>query len=331
MLVSCPAPEGVWTGNRTTAERWTRMLRSLGCRVSLQPSQTLRPLDGFDLLVALHARRSAEVLHRFKERFPERPAIVGLAGTDVYGDLPLDPAARRSVDLADRLVALQPEALRQIDPGARNKTRVVYQSARRSARAGRRDGRWFDVAVVAHLREVKDPLRTARAVRDLPRASRIRVLHVGAGLAEDLARSAREEMAMNPRYRWLGQRSPAGALALLRRCRLLSLTSVFEGGANVVSEAIVAGVPLVASRIAGNTGLLGARYPGLFAVGDTAALRRLLLRAESEPAFYRRLAAECARRAPLFRPARERAAWRALLSELGLPPVSRPKRTGAGG
>jgi glycosyltransferase involved in cell wall biosynthesis len=43
-----------------------------------------------------------------------------------------------------------------------------------------------------------------------------------------------------------------------------------------ISEAAVAGVPVLASRMDDNVGLLGAGYPGYFPVGDTQALARLL-------------------------------------------------------
>ena len=63
------------------------------------------------------------------------------------------------------------------------------------------------------------------------------------------------------------------------------LSSRSEGGANVISEAIVAGVPILASRMDGNVGLLGADYPGYFPVGDTQALARLLWRIEADAPF----------------------------------------------
>ncbi len=61
------------------------------------------------------------------------------------------------------------------------------------------------------------------------------------------------------------------------------ISSLSEGGANVISEAVVAGVPVLASRMDGNVGLLGGGYPGYFPVGDTPALARLLERLEQEP------------------------------------------------
>jgi glycosyltransferase involved in cell wall biosynthesis len=94
------------------------------------------------------------------------------------------------------------------------------------------------------------------------------------------------------------------------------LSSLSEGGANVISEAVVGGVPILASRMDGNVGLLGGDYPGYFSVGDTKALARLLQRIEGDIAFVARLRRAIARRAPLFRPAREVAAWRRLLADL---------------
>jgi len=91
----------------------------------------------------------------------------------------------------------------------------------------------------------------------------------------------------------------------------------------VISEAVVAGLPVVSSRIAGSVGLLGADYPGYYPVEDEAALRTLLLRAESDPAFYAVLEAGCAARRPLFTPAREKAGWESLLAELEYRSVSK--------
>src|SRR5207245_1160755 len=103
---------------------------------------------------------------------------------------------------------------------------------------------------------------------------------------------------------------------ILACSQLCVLSSKMEGGANVLGEAIVAGVPVLASQIAGSVGILGASYPGYFEVGDTTGLARLLLRVESDSRFRERLRAHCRRLAPLFAPTREREAWAALLKEL---------------
>ena len=67
------------------------------------------------------------------------------------------------------------------------------------------------------------------------------------------------------------------------------ISSRMEGGANVVSEAIRIGVPVLASRIPGNVGLLGADYPGYFALENERALAALMRRVAGDAGFYREL------------------------------------------
>ena len=131
-----------------------------------------------------------------------------------------------------------------------------------------------------------------------------------------MERRARTEMQINPRYRWLGEKPRWKTLQQLTRCRLLILTSKMEGGANVVSEAIAASVPIVCTRVSGCIGLLGEGYPGYFDVGDTRGLTRLLTRVETDGDFYRKLQSWCCRLKPLFDPKRECTAWKELLCEL---------------
>lgn len=170
--------------------------------------------------------------------------------------------------------------------------------------------------MLGHLREVKDPFRTAEAARLLPPASRIQVTQVGGALSDEMEVRAREEAASNPRYRWLGEYPRWKAIRILARSRLLILTSLMEGGANVVSEALACSIPVLSSRISGSIGLLGQDYPGYFPVGDTRALADLLTRAETNAGFYSDLKARCNRLAPIVAPATERNSWKALLDEL---------------
>jgi glycosyltransferase involved in cell wall biosynthesis len=87
-----------------------------------------------------------------------------------------------------------------------------------------------------------------------------------------------------------------------------------EGGANVISEAIVDGVPVVASRIDGSVGLLGADYPGLFPAGDTRSLANLMSLMELNDSFRVELQNQCAKQRPLFEPERELQSWSQLLT-----------------
>lgn len=267
-------------------------------------------------MIALHAWRSAESIHRFRALYPDRPLIVALSGTDMYEYIARDPApVLHSLACADRLLALQDLVRRRVPMRFRSKLRVLHQSAPPLS-PGRKSTRSFDVAVIGHLRPVKDPMRAALAVRRLPASSRMRIVHYGAAENPRWAAAAKAEMARNPRYVWRGDRPRAEVRRLLGRARVMVLSSRSEGGANVISEAVAAKVPILASRIDGSVGLLGRDYPGYFPVGDTVALARLLQRVESEPRYLSRLQHAIARRASLFCPAREKAAWRKLIREL---------------
>lgn len=300
-------------GNAITARRVASQLRDLGHRVRVGSRYAG---ERYDLLLALHAEKNAGAIERFRRLHPGRALVVVLAGTDLYGARALGSRARRSLRLADLLVVLHPRAAADLPRAVRPKARVILQSAALPHAPSRRRSDAFEVAVVGHLRAVKDPFRAALAVRRLPSSSRLRVLHVGAEVQPGLADRARAEMRRNPRYLWLGARTPGAARRLIARSRLLVLSSRHEGGANVLSEALVARVPVISSAHRAAVGLLGARHPGLFPVGDTAALRRLLERAEADARFYAELARRSRRLAARFSPARERAAWNRLLLEL---------------
>lgn len=313
LLIVTPAPKRSRQGNRITANRWARLLRQLGHRVSTTDAFRDQPCD---VLIGLHARKSAESVRRYRENRPDGRLVVVLTGTDLYHDLPQSRAAQRSIELADRLVVLQARAVDSLPRGSRAKARVIVQSAvgPKSRPAARSDR--FDVCVVGHLRPVKDPFRTALAARRLPTESQIVVSHLGAALSPDMARRANAEMLRNPRYRWLGDLPHAQTLRVLARSRLLVNSSKMEGGANAICEALACGVPVLSSRIAGSIGLLGEDYPGYFETGDTSALAALLSRCETDAAFREGLTARCRALAQIVEPKRELAAWRRLLAEL---------------
>ena len=275
-----------------------------------------------DLLIALHARRSARSIARWRAQRSEAPAVLVLTGTDLYRDLDVDPGARHSLQCASRIVVLQEAALARLDAASRAKAVVIVQSA--SALHARRVPGDADLVAVGHLRDEKDPTTLYRATRLLAGDAVVpTIAHIGGPLDARLADEARATMAACPSYRWLGALSHAAARRTIARARALVHCSRIEGGANVVIEAVRSGVPVLASRIDGNVGLLGADYDGYFPVGDAAALAALARRFLSVAAFADRLRAQCAARAPLFLPSAERRAVRALVAGLV------PARTGA--
>jgi putative glycosyltransferase (TIGR04348 family) len=321
IAIVTPAPPGSHRGNRVTAERWADILRGLGHSVDLIEDYHDQDCD---VLVVLHAGRGAESVRRFRAAFPHHSLVVAVAGTDIYGDQFDLGVVRQSLAAADRVVVLQPRTAGDLPNQFHPKVRVIYQSARppitrEAPRAG-----VFEVAVVGHLRPVKDPFRAAEAAALLERTSRIKVLHLGEALSPDMAERARQEEAQNPRYKWLGDLPHATAMSIMGRCRLVAITSLSEGGPSAIAEAIVTGVPVVATRVSGCVGMLGDDFPGLFAPGDTQALAKLLSRCEHDPTFYDMLRTACERRRPLFAPEAEKQAWRELLAEVATGGRDRP-------
>lgn len=266
-----------------------------------------------DLLIALHARRSAAAIRRFRSRRPSGGLILALTGTDVYRDIHIDEMAAHSLDLADRLIVLQPAALAELKPMWRARASVIYQSAP-SITPGPRYRTRFDVVQIGHLRPEKDPFTPITALRFLPAASRIQLTQIGRAMDEECARLMEIVAREEPRLRWLGMLPHARARQRLKRAHLMVLASRMEGGAHVIIEAITSGVPVIASRVSGNIGMLGEDYAGYFTLGDAEDCARLMYRAETDPAFLARLERQCERRRPLFDPEREARALRDLVA-----------------
>lgn len=298
-------------GNWHTAARWTAFLRDGGYEVEVAIEWDGKPAD---LMIALHARRSFKSIQAFAELYPTRPLIVVLTGTDLYRDIQGDADAQASLELAHRLVVLQARGIDELRPEHVAKTRVIYQSAPDIAHPHQSDGS-FRVLVVGHLREEKDPFRAALASAYLPEQSRAQITHLGRALSEEMAQTARFAESKLPRYHWLGEQTHEAVLAHLARADLLVVSSVMEGGANVICEALAADVPVLASDISGNIGMLGDSYPGYYPLEDERQLARLMSRAENEPDFYADLVRECSVRRKLMTPQREASSVRQLVAE----------------
>jgi putative glycosyltransferase (TIGR04348 family) len=277
-----PAGPGMRNGNRHTALRWAAFLRRAGHKVDVAVQWS--PDPRVDAMVALHARRSFPSIKTFSS---DKLLVVALTGTDVYRDIHESAEARESLERAHRLIVLQPKAAQELAPRLRRKAQVVIQSSATRLRHNPVRGK-FRLCVIGHLRAEKDPLRTLAALSHVPERQ-IDVVHLGAPLDRALADEAQRGMEREPRYRWLGSVPHARALAWLASSHAMVISSRMEGGANVVCEALRIGVPVLASRVQGNLGLLGTGYAGYFPVEDERALARLVQRAAGDARFYARL------------------------------------------
>ncbi len=300
------------TGNLHTAQRYASLLRAAGHRVRVYSGWNG---ESADVLIALHARKSAESVFRFAQTYPERPVVVVLTGTDVYRDLARSKRAERALELASGIITLQPDAATRVPQRLRAKITPIVQSAR-VTRLWHPPADSARFCVLGHLRSEKDPLRAAYALRYVPRALDAGVVQAGAALDERYLRAAEAIVRRDARYRYLGDVSHARALAVLASSSALVLSSKMEGGANVLCEAIAAGTPVIASRISGNVGILGPDYPAYYPVGDTRACAALMRRCAQEPAFLRALSARVKRLRPLVAPAREQRSLLAVVSRV---------------
>ncbi|MBC7574347.1 MAG: TIGR04348 family glycosyltransferase [Herminiimonas sp.] len=314
VVIISPALANANNGNWQTARRWASYLRCdyrVACMMTWDPEDALTASP--DLMIALHARRSADSIDAYARRFPQRPLVVILTGTDLYRDIRTDASAQRSLELATRIVVLQAAGLDELAPHLRAKATVIHQSAPSLKPFLQAAGSVaFDVIMIGHLREEKRPATFIDAAQ-MVSAPHVRLLHVGAALDLALGALAADTQANVARYRWLGPMPHAQTRQRLKRCALMVITSEMEGGANVIIEAVTSGAPVIASDIAGNRGMLGEGYAGYFPLGDSAALARLIDRAATDPVFHATLKEQCAARAALFAPAIEKTAVRELV------------------
>jgi putative glycosyltransferase (TIGR04348 family) len=306
-----PALAPANSGNWQTARRWSRML-SAAYRVTL----AARWQGGDeDLMIALHARRSAASVLAWRQAFASRPLLLVLTGTDLYRDIDSDADAQRSLALADALVVLNSLGPQRLPDALRTKCHVVLQSCT-ARRTLPKTGRHLRALMVGHLRNEKDPLTYWRAAMRLAGRSDMHFDHVGAALDADLGAQAEALAARQPSYRWLGALPHAAARRHIQAAHVLVHASRMEGGAHVVIEAMRSGTPVIASRIDGNVGLLGNDYGGYFPAGDDAELAALLQRTRDDPDMLPGLRAQADVRAPLFAPEAEAATLHRIVAEL---------------
>jgi putative glycosyltransferase (TIGR04348 family) len=325
ILIVTPAFADANNGNWQTAQRWAGFLAS-NYRVSLAKSWDGN--DGqapADLLLALHARRSAPSIQAWAAQRPGSPLLLVLTGTDLYQDILGDAAAQTSLRLANALIVLNERGLCALPEGLRAKAHICLQSCSARQPLAHKPKRWLRALMVGHLREVKSPQTYFEAAELLTDRPDIRLDHIGAALEPALGAAAQALMQRCPQYRWLGALAHEATRKRIQAAHVLVHPSRLEGGAHVVIEALCSGTPVLASRVDGNVGLLGEDYPGLFDWNDAAGLASLLRQCRDDPAMLTALQTQANARAALFHPEQEKSRLRAIVAGL-LNPSNPPQK-----
>lgn len=313
--IACPAPPGSLKGNRVTANRIARIFRGLGHTVIVSDSNQFAPKPT-DLLVALHAVSSAVAINEWKLKNPHQPVWTVLTGTDIYRKRPAD--SYPTFQISEKLILLNAKSHLDIPTRFREKTIPILQSARSTPSTPKHQQNELRVIVVGHIRDEKDPLRAAYAVRKLPQNSKIQIRLFGEALTTQWRKKTEKEDLTNDRFRWLGPKPRWYVRRQIARSDVLVLTSRSEGGAAVLGEAVVDGVPVLATRINSTIGMLGADYPGYFDVGETRELRTLMLRFENDVEFRNQLQHSIRKLKKDFSVETETESWKKLLVTISL-------------
>ena len=293
-----------------TALRWAGLLRQLGHFVTIA---TKWRDQAADVLITVHAVKSAaSVLAASCDR-PDIQIVTLLAGTDIYPKFEPDETTTAALKRADALIALQPRALNLLPKKLREKSYTLVQSAT-AITAPRHQT--FTAAVIAHLRPIKQQHIAIQATAMLAPEIDMQLILAGSQLDDDYGQSIQAAVANTKRTNWVGALPRRKSKELLASSHACILPSEVEGGANVVSEAIAAGTPILCSAVSGNLGLLGDDWPGMFPVGDASALAKLLERMVTEKLFFDELCLRTQQLQSMVDPAIERQTWAGILRAL---------------
>jgi len=295
------------------------ILRELGFAVTSGMPDEISGADA-DIHLAMNATRSHAAVVEFHRRFPDRPTMVLLTGTDLYRDYPAGNVPTiESMELADRLVVTQPASLNSLSEVLRAKASVVTKSLEidlpemDATELLRHDG--FLVEMAFHGRATKDPFLVLEAIALLSDLTDLRVTHIGRDRGDSFGEQAKQWMEREPRYQWIGELPHEKVLHRIRSADLTLNTSRIEGGSNSILEAVMCGVPILTSDIEPNVGQLGDEFPGLFPVGDAAALAKLIERCYRDTGFLEGVRGATVARQPMFTREAEASAWMAAIGE----------------
>ena len=317
ILIHSPFSRQSSQGNSVTADRLEKILSESGFSVVMGTGTD--QVSAARCLIALNARRSAQVVASFQSQYPGQPVIVILTGTDInHPEMQdSDSPTRKTMEVADALVALHEAELESVPMSLRGKTHVIYPSVRLPVGLHHQASHSSPLRVVmaGNIRPEKNTLLAAEACSILGETVDVKIDSYGEATG-DTAEEMRRASRQIGNFCWHGRLPHADLLKKMQYAHLLLNTSTQEGGANAICEAVCLGLPVLASRIKGNIGMLGETYSGFFPSEDAQALASLLSRCATDAEYYDSLKKQIIARAPLFSYENEFKAWVALVNSM---------------
>ncbi len=324
VFISAPYERGSVQGNCITAERLVSFFLDSGVDASVLYLGDR--VGAGDVLVALHARKSRHFIDDFLLLNAGGRVVVYLTGTDLYSDIRGGcEVCLSSLELADVIVISQGASMASVPDAFKSKVVVVHKSID-LPEGFVSDLELVDdgdealevglISVVGHLRAVKQPFLAVEALSVLNEECEVELVLLGNVVDAEMLEIGEEWCRRESRFRWFRGVEHVDALRWVRRSLVTVNSSLAEGGANSVGESIVLGVPVLATRVEGNVGMLGEDYEGYFGVGDVGELAALMKRVLVDAVFLSRLREQVGVRAGLLRPEREKLGWMQLLENI---------------
>jgi glycosyltransferase involved in cell wall biosynthesis len=310
ILVSSAYPLSSPKGNSITAKRIASLLSSAG-HIAEAINTDMPPAA--DVMIALHATKALAASRRFKTQSPNSKLIIYLTGTDLYKDQPTNnPEFFEALSLADTLVISQPASLDSIPNCYKAKTSLVPASVLLPAVQHVSPPPSPSIALVGHLRPVKNPFLMNQALAQLS-ALDVHAYTLGAALEPNMINEVNRWQKEDSRFKWLDDVAHAKTLSWMSQVNFTLNTSHSEGGSNAVTESIMLGTPVLASSIEGNVGLLGRNYLGYFEPGCSEELAKLINRALTDQDFSNDLALQIKELQPRFSAQKETDGWLSII------------------